>query len=148
MLSSCVISAQYVPAKPAATASVQDHSNDPKLTFEVTEYDYGVVKKGSSMEYKFKFSNTGKSDLIFKNCNGGCECVVAKCPSSTVKPGHSGYIEVRYDSTRVGEFMKEVMIVSNASEPYMHLLLKGTVVDTDPAKNGEVIDKPVPKHAE
>lgn len=134
--------------QPAATPSVSPTA--PEITFEQTNHDFGTVKKGSPVVYQFKFKNTGKEPLIIYDCKAGCHCTTPMCPKDAIKPGKSGFIEVHYDSMRVGNFAKEVIINSNAKTPHISVVIRG-IIDgeaegTDqksPAKNEEKMKAPV-----
>ena len=132
----------------AGTASVQPYPNMPEMTFTASEHDFGTLKKGQPMTWKFEFKNTGKEDLIISNCRGGCECTKAKCSLDPAKPGKTGFIEVHYDSTRIGKFGKEVLVHSNSRKPVMFLVIRGNVEDPAALKVEEPVKVPVEKKTE
>lgn len=121
----------------------------PEITFTETTHDFGAMKKGSAVVYKFQYKNTGKEPLIIFDCKAGCGCTTPKCSKEPLKQGKTGFIEVHYDSTRAGTFAKEVMVTSNAKNPYINLVIKGTIVGevegTD-VKIDEEIKSPSEKH--
>src|SRR5437588_9198993 len=84
--------------------------NAPEINFTETVHDFGTLKKGSSVTCKFTFKNTGKEDLILSDCKKGCNCTTVKCSKDPVKPGKTSFIEVHYDSTRIGHFTKELLV--------------------------------------
>lgn len=137
------------------TASVA-YPNAPFIEFESTVHEFGSVKKGSPVVCKFKYTNTGKEPLIIYNCKAGCGCTTPKCSKDPLKPGKTGFIEVHYDSMRVGTFAKEVMVASNARNGVINLVIKGTVIgETEGADvpapikiNEEPAKKPDVKHNE
>ncbi len=132
-----------------AVAASQPYPNAPEITFTKSEHDFGTVKKGEPMRYKFQFKNTGKEDLLISNCRGGCECTQAKCPKEPIKPGKTDFIEVNYDSTRVGKFGKEVMVHSNARKPVIFLLIRGNVEDPGETTSREApVKTPIEKSTE
>ncbi|TAL61762.1 MAG: DUF1573 domain-containing protein [Bacteroidetes bacterium] len=148
-----VVMAQDKKPLPAGTTTVQSvplpYPNAPEITFTKSEHDFGTLKKGQSVTCKFEYKNTGKEDLIISNCRAGCECTTAKCVKDPVKPGKTGFIEVHYDSTRVGKFGKEVMVHSNARKPLVFLLIKGIIEDSDVSvKNEDALKTPVEKKTE
>lgn len=145
------VKAQDGKPQPVGTGTVQaiPYPNAPEITFEKSEHDFGTLKKGQPVTYKFKFTNTGKEDLIISNCRAGCDCTTAKCSKDPIKPGKSSYIEVHYDSTRVGKFGKEVMIYSNARKPVVFLVIRGNIEDPNvPAIKEEPAKTPVPNKSE
>lgn len=139
-------------AQTAGTATVQPaqpYPNMPEIVFVTSEHDFGMLKKGQPVTYKFEFKNTGKEDLVISNCRAGCECTRAKCSTDPIKPGKTSFIEVHYDSARIGKFGKEVMVHSNARKPVMFLMIRGNIVDTDaPIKAEEPVKVPVEKKTE
>lgn len=132
-----------VTPQPVATLSVSPKA--PEISFSETAHDFGTVKKGSPVVYQFKFKNTGKEPLIIYDCKAGCHCTTPKCPKEAIKPGKSGLIEVHYDSMRVGNFNKEVIVNSNAKTPHVSVQIKGIVTGeaegTDPKPAMKSVDE-------
>lgn len=123
-------------------ASAQTTSG-PVMTFDVTTVDYGSIDKGSEPLRKFKFTNTGSEPLIIKGAKGSCGCTVPKYPQEPIMPGESNFIEVRYDTQRVGMFTKTVTINTNEATDTHTLTIKGDVKDVAkqesvPASNGGI----------
>ena len=110
------------------TAANNVSPNAPVIEFEKTTHDFGTMKKGSLVMYKFKYKNAGKEPLLIYNCKAGCGCTKTECSKEPLKPGKSDYIEVHYDSMRVGTFAKEIMIASNSKTGVLHLIIKGNIV--------------------
>ncbi len=88
----------------------------PEMTFESTEVDYGEIEQGSDPLRVFNFVNTGNEPLQIKNAKGSCGCTVPQWPKEPIFPGESGKIEVRYDTKRVGKFVKRVTITTNEGD--------------------------------
>ncbi len=120
--------------QPTATVS----PTAPEITFTETTHDFGSMKKGSPVVYKFQYKNTGKEALILFNCKAGCSCTTPKCSKEPLKSGKSDFIEVHYDSIRVGNFSKEVIVASNAKNGYVNLVIKGVVVAEVEGSDGTV----------
>ena len=85
------------------------------ISFNVEDLDYGTIKQGSDPKRNFVITNTGSEPLIISGCSGSCGCTVPSCPKEPILPGKSGSIEVEYDTTHEGEFMKDFVISSNAA---------------------------------
>ena len=120
----------------------------PEITFTETSHDFGTLKKGSPVVCKFQYKNTGKEPLLIFNCKAGCGCTTPKCSKEPVKRGKTGFIEVHYDSMRVGNFIKEVMVTSNAKNGIVNLVIKGNIEGTEgnetkPVKKEENTKSPV-----
>ena len=52
--------------------------NPTTIEFEDPEYDFGEISLGSSVEFSFKFKNTGESPLIIQSVKAACGCTVLK----------------------------------------------------------------------
>lgn len=127
--------------------------NAPEITFTETTHDFGTVKKGSSVACKFSYKNTGKEPLILHDCMVGCHCTAARCSKEPLQPGKTGFIAVTYDSTRIGEFSKKILVSSNASHPVLTLIIKGVIEDQEvsnvaPAKDEGKMKTSVSKKVE
>ena len=140
MLACSGVMAQQHEAQPADSrkAGVVVNPNAPEITFTETTHEFGILKKGSSVTYKFIFMNTGKEDLILYDCKKGCNCTTVKYTQEPVKPGKTGFIEVHYDSTRIGHFSKELLVTSNAKTPVLDLYIKGTIEDAQANESAPV----------
>ena len=136
------------PSKPAPSPTAAE------ITFKETVHNFGPLKKGSPVVHKFEFKNTGKEPLLIYDCKAGCGCTTPKCSKEPVKPGKTGFVEVHYDSMRVGIIAKEVLVTSNAKNGTISLIIKGAIEgevegtdETPPAKKEEELRKPE-KHQE
>lgn len=102
-----------------STGKVISAKDAPVIKFEEELYDFGVITDGESVQYEFKFKNTGKTPLIISNATATCGCTVPEYPTKPVKPGDEGIIKVIFNSQgKVGIQDKVVSIVSNAN-PYL-----------------------------
>lgn len=100
----------------------------PEITFDKTEHDFGTIIEGETVEYTFRFTNTGKAPLIITNVFADCGCTVPQFPKEAIEPGKSENIQVKFNSTdKSGENRKKVTIESNAKEPQMYIYIKTTV---------------------
>ncbi|MCX7729330.1 MAG: DUF1573 domain-containing protein [Bacteroidia bacterium] len=97
------------------------------IKFDKTTHDFGTIPQGGNGECEFTFTNTGKEPLVITNCMGSCGCTVPQCPKEPVLPGKKGVIKVKYDTNRVGPFVKSVTVNSNAKSGVVTLQIKGTV---------------------
>ncbi len=70
----------------------------PVMTFEVKDHDFGVINEGDVVETEFKFTNTGKTDLLITNAYASCGCTIPEWPKQPLKPGESGIIKVKFNS--------------------------------------------------
>lgn len=105
------------PKETAATIAVTSQASPekaPVMTFEENVHNFGDIAQGEKVEYAFKFTNTGKSDLIINEAVSSCGCTVPEWPKAPVKPGETGYMKVVFDSKgKAGYTEKEIMVKAN-----------------------------------
>ncbi len=101
--------------------------NAAKFKFETETLDYGTIEHGSNGVREFKFTNVGKEPLIISGAVGSCGCTTPEVPKEPIKPGATGIIKVKYDTTRPGAFEKSVTVSSNADTPSKKIVIKGVV---------------------
>ncbi len=99
------------------------------IEFKTTEINYGEIKKGDDGTRVFEFSNTGDAPLIINKVKSSCGCTVPSKPTQPIMPGKSGKIVVKYNTSRVGPFRKQITVYSNAKNGVVILKIKGKVVD-------------------
>ena len=114
-------------AKAVQPQGTQQSTSLADIKFDKTVHDFGTIPQGGNGECEFVFTNTGKEPLVINNCMGSCGCTVPQCPKEPVLPGKKGVIKVKYDTNRVGPFVKSVTVNSNAKSGVVTLQIKGTV---------------------
>jgi uncharacterized cupredoxin-like copper-binding protein len=114
----------------------EEIANSPKITFETTEFDGGEIIEGQLLTYNFKFTNTGKSDLIIESAKASCGCTATAPKEKVIKPGQSSQIEASFDSHyKQGAQHKTVTVKSNdITNPTVILHIKCNV-KPDPFKS-------------
>ena len=86
----------------------------PVMKFEEEEHDFGKITQGEKVSYSFKFTNTGKSNLVIASAQGSCGCTVAQPPKEPIAPGKEGKIDVVFDSNgKSGKNQKTVTVITN-----------------------------------
>lgn len=87
-----------------------------KLNFDKTEHDFGIISEGDIVETIFKFTNTGKSELIITSAKGNCGCTVPDWPRQPILPGETGEIKVEFNSKgRPNLQQKNITITANTA---------------------------------
>lgn len=87
-----------------------------KLNFDKTEHDFGIISEGDIVETVFKFTNTGKSELIITSAKGNCGCTVPDWPRQPILPGETGEIKVEFNSKgRPNLQQKNITITANTA---------------------------------
>lgn len=115
---------------PLTADGVSSKSKDklPVLTFDKDFHDFGTISEGEKVTYSFKFTNTGKTDLIIQTASGSCGCTVPEVPQEPIKAGETGFIKVQFNSeNRVGIQEKQVTVVTNAMPNTSILRIKAEV---------------------
>ncbi len=106
---------------------VKEQVQGPQITFENKTLDYGVIEQESDPYRTFSFTNTGNEPLVITNAKGSCGCTVPQYSKDPIAPGEKGEIKVRYDTKRLGKFIKTVTLTTNAGEEKVVLTIKGEV---------------------
>ena len=110
-------------------------SESPVMTFDKNVHDFGTINEGETVSTLFKFTNTGKSDLIVVDARGSCGCTVPTYPKNIpIAPGESGEMIVSFDpSNKPNLQQKTVTISANTSNGRETLRIKAMVAP-DPVK--------------
>jgi hypothetical protein len=105
-------------------------AQQPVITFEKTEHDFGKINEGDGrVSVVFSFKNEGMAPLVLSNVRASCGCTTPTWTREPVEPGQTGSITVTYNPNgRPGRFQKTVTITSNASEPTTKVYIKGEVI--------------------
>ena len=113
-----------------ALVAVAMMAQDPVITFEKTEHDFGKINEGDGrVSVVFEFKNEGMAPLILSNVRASCGCTTPTWTKEPVEPGQTGSITVTYNPNgRPGRFQKTVTITSNATEPTKKVYIKGEVI--------------------
>lgn len=102
-----------------------------EIKFDKAVHSLGILNKGDRCEYGFKFTNTGTAPLIISNATTTCGCDMASYPKNPILPGDSATIHYKYDSYRIGPFMKTLTVISNAGNSIITLTVCGLVRDPE-----------------
>lgn len=122
-----IIHAQTKPFTPLAAAA-----DGPKITFDNTVHDFGVIPYMGNGSHIYVITNTGKQPLIITNCIKGCGCTAVDWTKDPINPGEKGMVKAVYNTKKIGVFSRGVDVYSNdPANPKINLRLKGTV-ENDP----------------
>jgi len=114
--------------RPEVTLDQVDTQTDAQMEFEEIEWNFGEINQGESVEYAFKFTNTGSDPLIISSAKGSCGCTVPVWPREPVAPGDSGVIDVKFNSKgKKGKQNKRVTLITNMVPSQKILTVKGQV---------------------
>lgn len=112
----------------SAENPTEENKNATEITFEKNIYDFGTIKEGDLVNYKFKFTNTGKNPLLITNASASCGCTVPNWSKEPIAPGKTGEIDVTFNSEgKPNHAEKTVTVVANTIPTNTMLLIKGEV---------------------
>ena len=113
-----------------ALVAVAMLAQQPVITFEKTEHDFGKINEGDGrVSVVFEFMNEGMAPLVLSNVRASCGCTTPTWTKEPVEPGQKGSITVTYNPNgRPGRFQKTVTITSNATEATTRVYIKGEVI--------------------
>jgi hypothetical protein len=105
--------------------SKEDILNGPTLKMASPNVDLGKIKYSTQNPVEFKFTNTGKKDLIIRHISSTCGCIVIKQGNRGVgiKPGESSSIKVTFNSSGYNGKVTKVMYVYTNDPKNSELLL-------------------------
>lgn len=114
----------------------------PKLTVDKASVDAGVIYSGDVYQVKWKIKNTGNAPLIIENVHTSCGCTSVKNPKTTLAPGESDNVEIKFNSAGFrGKVSKQVEITSN--DPQHRLttltLTAEVTVELEPINGSQVV---------
>ena len=116
---------------PASTKpmTAEDSARMPIIAFDTLAHDFGEIAEGDVPAYEFRFTNTGKSNLLISNVTATCGCTTPYYPKDIIRPGQGDVIKVTYDSKgRPGTFRKGVVVNANTYPSSTRLVISGTVI--------------------
>ncbi len=117
---------------PASANEPTDTVNVAKMTFDETQYEYGIVDAGAIVEHTFAFTNTGKVPLVINDARSTCGCTVPEYPKKPIPPGESGEINVRFNTKgKFGQQIKPVTLMANTYPSETKVYLVGEVNNPD-----------------
>ena len=108
----------------------QERLNAPRIKFKTRVHNFDTVYQGTSSEYTYEFTNTGKSDLIIRKVKPSCGCTTSELGKMVVKEGEQSYITIKFNAgNRKGFQSKTISVISNDPDnPLIMLKFNGTVV--------------------
>ena len=100
----------------------------PKLSIPSLEHDFGKLKPGTPLEYRFQFKNEGKAPLKIEKVKPACGCTTSAF-DSLIAPGQTGSIalSVKKTDTYKGTVFKSATVTTNDPDrPSLVLKLRAT----------------------
>jgi hypothetical protein len=91
-------------------------TNAPVFKLDKTQVDLGKIAGSTANEVEFKYTNTGKSDLLIRNVRSTCGCTAVQegQQGAPIKPGTSGSIKATFNSGSYnGKVTKAIYVYTN-----------------------------------
>jgi archaellum component FlaG (FlaF/FlaG flagellin family) len=109
--------------------SPEELANAPHAEFESTEFEFGTIKQQEKVSYKYKFTNTGKTDLVIRKIKASCGCTATSPEKDVIKPGETSFIDVTFNSAgKRGKQRKTITVITNdPKESTTRLTISGVV---------------------
>jgi hypothetical protein len=107
---------------------VNTATNDStEIIFNELDHNFGTVAYKGDASFEFVFKNTGKAPLIIKHVQSSCGCTTPFYDTQPVAPKAKGKIMVKFDSERIGPFIKSIKVFSNAKNSPVELIIRGEI---------------------
>ena len=117
--------------------SKDDLANAPVFKPASTTVDLGKIPGASANEVEFKFTNTGKSDLLIRHIRATCGCTAVQqgVKDEGIKPGDSSSIKATFNSgSYKGKVTKAIYVYTNDPKNSEVVLMLNADVDQELAK--------------
>ncbi len=113
--------------------SDQELANAPKIAFEDESFNFGKTKPVDEIEHEFKFTNTGKSDLIIRKIRSTCGCTTVAPEKEIIKPGESSSFKAIFKpGSRRGMQSKSIYVISNdPKNSNVRLSIRGEIISDE-----------------
>ena len=103
--------------------------NEPVISFQKTEHDFGDVVQGSIIEHDFIFENRGIKPIFISDIITTCGCIDVEWIDKPVTKGKTAILKVKFDTSgKSGYQNKLITIVSNAVNEEERIVMKGNVL--------------------
>lgn len=114
---------------PNTASGKSDLSVLPVFSFTEVSHDFGKIIEGESVSFDFKFSNSGKTDLVISDVTTSCGCTVPEFSKEPIRPGKEGSVKVTFASAgRRGNQNKTIVVLANTQPNTTMLKIKAQVV--------------------
>jgi hypothetical protein len=100
----------------------------PKISFTVTDHDFGTLAPGDQAIHYFVFTNDGAEPLVLVNVRASCGCMASEWNKKPVNAGAKDSLRVEYNTKIRGAFNKTITVQSNAVNSSVDLRIRGNVV--------------------
>lgn len=125
-------------ATPVATPAQEKPEGPlPAFAFTTTDHDFGTIKEGETVEYTYKFTNTGEAPLIIQNAQPSCGCTVPDWSKEPIPVGGTGFVKASFDSNGKPNIQnKTITVTANTWPKVTTLRFKAMVTPKATGDNG------------
>jgi len=106
---------------------VKNDTDPGEMIFQELDHNFGTFEQGGNGTFEFVFKNTGKSPIIISNVQTSCGCTTPEWDKEPILPKKSGKVVVKYDTQRIGPFVKSIKVFSNAKNSPVELMIRGEI---------------------
>lgn len=99
-----------------------------KITTSHEVVDCGQIVFRQPVTTEFRLKNEGDRPLLISQVKKSCGCTSVEYPTKSIASGEEFTVKMTYDAKQMGTFIKQLLLYSNAGEPYM-LTMQGRVVE-------------------
>ncbi len=99
-----------------------------KITTQHEVVDCGQIVFRHPVTTEFRLKNEGDRPLVINQVKKSCGCTSVEYPTNSIASGEEFTVKMTYDAKQMGTFIKQLLLYSNAGEPYM-LTMQGKVVE-------------------
>lgn len=126
-------------ATPATPADEKPEGPLPTIDFQRMDHDFGTIREGQKVEWKYTFKNSGQAPLIVQTVQPSCGCTAPDWSKEPIPVGGTGFVRVEFDSNgKTGVQNKTVTVTSNTWPKQQTLHFKAMVVAKADGANGPV----------
>ncbi len=112
---------------------IQKPLSDANIQFTEKQHDFGDIKQGETVSWKFKFSNSGTEPLMLLNVQTTCGCTASEWPKTPIPPGDSAAVSVRFNTAKkTGRQNKIITVYTNGRKPEEKLKIVANILPENP----------------
>ncbi len=104
--------------EPIGQKKINDSVTEPTTTILWIDsvINLGKVKMGDTVDFAFRFKNSGNYALIINNVESSCSCTTIEMPNKIIAQNDSGNIKAVFETQKsiTGFVQKSLVITSNA----------------------------------
>lgn len=100
---------------------------ESKVTWNITEYDFGQVEYGTPVYCTFVMTNVSNEPVIIDNVRTSCGCTAPFWTEKEVMPGDTSHVVMEYDAHDKGDFYRWVRVFISGQRRPERLYVQGSV---------------------